>query len=571
MDYQNKYQAWLNNDYFDRETKEELEKISGNEKEIEDRFYTSLDFGTGGLRGVIGAGTNRINKYVVRKATQGLANYIAKNGDKAKGVVISHDSRYKSREFAIEAALVLAANKIKAYLFDDLRPTPELSFAVRKLEATAGIMLTASHNPPEYNGYKVYWEDGGQIVPPHDKGIIAEVNAIENFEDVNIISEEVAREEGLFEIIDPKMDDKYIKTLKDLSLNPEVIKEVADDFHLVYTPLHGTGNIPVQRILKELGFKNLHVVKEQEAPDPEFPTVAYPNPEEPNVFEMGVKLAGQTDAQLVMANDPDADRVGIAVKDTDDNWIFLNGNEVGILLTEYIIKSLDEVSDNAVVIKTVVTTEMINPIAKKYNLDVMNTLTGFKYIGEKIREFEEGKYDKEYLFGFEESYGYLYGTHARDKDAIVATMLIAEMAAYYQAQGSSLYQELMRMYEEYGYYKADLEAIKMPGKAGKEKIASLLKSLREDSPAEINRQRVVVIKDYLVSKEYDITTGEEKIIDLPESNVLQFLLEDDSLVTVRPSGTEPKIKFYFSVVGDSNLAADEKLANLKEAVMELIK
>jgi len=571
MDYQNKYQAWLNNDYFDRETKEELEKISGNEKEIEDRFYTSLDFGTGGLRGVIGAGTNRINKYVVRKATQGLANYIAKNGDKAKGVVISHDSRYKSREFAIEAALVLAANEIKAYLFDDLRPTPELSFAVRKLEATAGIMLTASHNPPEYNGYKVYWEDGGQIVPPHDKGIIAEVNAIENFEDVNIISEEVAREEGLFEIIDPKMDDKYIKTLKDLSLNPEVIKEVADDFHLVYTPLHGTGNIPVQRILKELGFKNLHVVKEQEAPDPEFPTVAYPNPEEPNVFEMGVKLAGQTDAQLVMANDPDADRVGIAVKDTDDNWIFLNGNEVGILLTEYIIKSLDEVSDNAVVIKTVVTTEMINPIAKKYNLDVMNTLTGFKYIGEKIREFEEGKYDKEYLFGFEESYGYLYGTHARDKDAIVATMLIAEMAAYYQAQGSSLYQELMRMYEEYGYYKADLEAIKMPGKAGKEKIASLLKSLREDSPAEINRQRVVVIKDYLVSKEYDITTGEEKIIDLPESNVLQFLLEDDSLVTVRPSGTEPKIKFYFSVVGDSNLAADEKLANLKEAVMELIK
>ncbi len=571
MDYQNKYQAWLNNDYFDRETKEELEKISGNEKEIEDRFYTSLDFGTGGLRGVIGAGTNRINKYVVRKATQGLANYIAKNGDKAKGVVISHDSRYKSREFAIEAALVLAANEIKAYLFDDLRPTPELSFAVRKLEATAGIMLTASHNPPEYNGYKVYWEDGGQIVPPHDKGIIAEVNAIENFEDVNIISEEVAREEGLFEIIDPKMDDKYIKTLKDLSLNPEVIKEVADDFHLVYTPLHGTGNIPVQRILKELGFKNLHVVKEQEAPDPEFPTVAYPNPEEPNVFEMGIKLADQTDAQLVMANDPDADRVGIAVKDTDDNWVFLNGNEVGILLIEYIIKSLDEVSENAVVIKTVVTTEMINPIAKKYNLDVMNTLTGFKYIGEKIREFEEGKYDKEYLFGFEESYGYLYGTHARDKDAIVATMLIAEMAAYYQAQGSSLYQELMRMYEEYGYYKADLEAIKMPGKAGKEKIASLLKSLREDSPAEINGQKVVVIKDYLVSKEYDITTGEEKTIDLPESNVLQFLLEDDSLVTVRPSGTEPKIKFYFSVVADSNLAADEKLANLKEAVMELIK
>ncbi|OCL25742.1 phosphoglucomutase [Orenia metallireducens] len=570
MSYKVKYEEWLKSDYFDQQTKEELKSIAGNEKEIEERFYTSLDFGTGGLRGIIGAGTNRINKYTIRKATQGLANYIEKNGDKSKGVVISHDSRHKSREFSVEAALVLAANGIKAYLFDDLRPTPELSFAVRELKATAGIMITASHNPPEYNGYKVYWEDGAQVVPPHDKGIIGEVNAIDSFDNVKTISEEEARQAGLFEIIAPEMDDKYIKTLKDLSLNPKVIKEVADDLHIVYTPLHGTGNMPVQRVLDELGFKNLHVVAEQEKPDPDFSTVSYPNPEEPAVFDLGIELAEKKGAELIMATDPDADRVGIAVKDTKGEWVFLNGNQVGILLTEYIVNSLEEVPENGVVIKTVVTTEMIKPIAKKYGLDVMDTLTGFKYIGEKIKEFEEGKYDKEYIFGFEESYGYLYGIHARDKDAIVATMLIAEMAAYYKSKKSSIYEELMRMYEEYGYYKADLEAITMPGKEGKEKIADLLKSLREDSPEEINGQKVVVIKDYLVSKEYDVVNGEEKTIDLPESNVLQFLLEDDSLVTVRPSGTEPKIKFYFSVRADSNQAADKKLSSLKEAVMKLI-
>ncbi|OCL28147.1 phosphoglucomutase [Orenia metallireducens] len=570
MNYKDNYNKWLKDDYFDQQTKEELKSIAGNEKEIEERFYTSLDFGTGGLRGIIGAGTNRINKYTIRKATQGLANYIEKNGDKSKGVVISHDSRHKSREFSVEAALVLAANGIKAYLFDDLRPTPELSFAVRELKATAGIMITASHNPPEYNGYKVYWEDGAQVVPPHDKGIIGEVNAIDSFDNVKTVSEEEARQAGLFEIIAPEMDDKYIKTLKDLSLNPKVIKEVADDLHIVYTPLHGTGNMPVQRVLDELGFKNLHVVAEQEKPDPDFSTVSYPNPEEPAVFDLGIELAEKKGAELIMATDPDADRVGIAVKDTKGEWVFLNGNQVGILLTEYIVNSLEEVPENGVVIKTVVTTEMIKPIAKKYGLDVMDTLTGFKYIGEKIKEFEEGKYDKEYIFGFEESYGYLYGIHARDKDAIVATMLIAEMAAYYKSKKSSIYEELMRMYEEYGYYKADLEAITMPGKEGKEKIADLLKSLREDSPEEINGQKVVVIKDYLVSKEYDVVNGEEKTIDLPESNVLQFLLEDDSLVTVRPSGTEPKVKFYFSVRVDSNQAADDKLAKLKEAVMELI-
>nr|WP_281201046.1 phospho-sugar mutase [Orenia metallireducens] len=570
INYKDNYNKWLKDDYFDQQTKEELKSIAGNEKEIEERFYTSLDFGTGGLRGIIGAGTNRINKYTIRKATQGLANYIEKNGDKSKGVVISHDSRHKSREFSVEAALVLAANGIKAYLFDDLRPTPELSFAVRELKATAGIMITASHNPPEYNGYKVYWEDGAQVVPPHDKGIIGEVNAIDSFDNVKTVSEEEARQAGLFEIIAPEMDDKYIKTLKDLSLNPKVIKEVADDLHIVYTPLHGTGNMPVQRVLDELGFKNLHVVAEQEKPDPDFSTVSYPNPEEPAVFDLGIELAEKKGAELIMATDPDADRVGIAVKDTKGEWVFLNGNQVGILLTEYIVNSLEEVPENGVVIKTVVTTEMIKPIAKKYGLDVMDTLTGFKYIGEKIKEFEEGKYDKEYIFGFEESYGYLYGIHARDKDAIVATMLIAEMAAYYKSKKSSIYEELMRMYEEYGYYKADLEAITMPGKEGKEKIADLLKSLREDSPEEINGQKVVVIKDYLVSKEYDVVNGEEKTIDLPESNVLQFLLEDDSLVTVRPSGTEPKVKFYFSVRVDSNQAADDKLAKLKEAVMELI-
>ncbi|WP_027339851.1 phospho-sugar mutase [Halonatronum saccharophilum] len=571
MNYKAKYEEWLESDYFDVETKKELRDISGDEKEIEERFYTSLDFGTGGLRGIIGAGTNRINKYTIRKATQGLANHIIKEGDKAKGVVISHDSRHKSREFATEAALVLAGNRIKAYLFDDLRPTPELSFAVRELGATAGIMVTASHNPPEYNGYKVYWEDGAQVVPPHDKGIIEEVNSIEDFNEVKRVSKDEAKEAGLFEIINPEMDDKYIKTLKELSLNPQIIKEVGEDLGIVFTPLHGTGNVPMQRILDELGFRNVHIVKEQEKPDPNFSTVSYPNPEEPAVFELGIKLADQKGAELIMAHDPDADRVGIAVKDDKNQWAFLNGNQVGILLTEYIINSLEEVPDNGVVIKTVVTTEMIRSIAKKYGLDVMETLTGFKYIGEKIREFKEGKYDKEYIFGFEESYGYLYGTHARDKDAIVAAMLIAEMAAYYKAKGSSIYGELTRIYEEYGYYKADLEAIRMPGKEGKEKIESLLKGLREDSPEKINNQKVTLKKDYLVGKSYDLVEGKESSIDLPQSNVLQFLLEDDSLVTVRPSGTEPKVKFYFSVKGDTEKEANNKLESLKEAVMEMTK
>ena len=570
MDYKEKYQEWLANDYFDEETKQELEAIADNEAEIEERFYTDLDFGTGGMRGIIGAGTNRVNKYTIRKATQGLANYILENGDKSKGVAISHDNRRQSRQFATEAALVLAANGIKAYLFDDLRPTPELSYAVRELETTAGIMVTASHNPPEYNGYKVYWDDGAQIVAPHDEGIINKVNQISSFDEVKTMAKDKAKEEGLFEIIDSALDDQYIKTLKDLSLNEESIKEVAEELDIVYTPLHGAGNVLVQRILDELGFQNIHVVPEQEKPDEDFSTVEYPNPEEPDVFELGLELANQEDAELIMANDPDADRVGIAVRDENNEWTFLDGNQVGILLTEYIVNSLEEVPDNATIIKTIVTTEMINPIAEKYDLDVMNTLTGFKYIGEKIKEFKAGKYDKEYIFGFEESYGYLYGTHARDKDAVVATMLIAEMAAHYKAQGSSIYEELMRMYEEYGYYKSDLEAIRMPGKSGQEKINAMLADLRENSPQEINGQEVVVKKDYLVGKSYDLQTGEESELDLPESNVLQFELADKTLVTARPSGTEPKIKFYFSVVGDSEAAAEEKLEEVKSSVMEIV-
>ena len=570
MDYKEKYQEWLANDYFDEETKQELEAIADNEEEIEERFYTDLDFGTGGMRGIIGAGTNRVNKYTIRKATQGLANYILENGDKSKGVAISHDNRRQSRQFATEAALVLAANGIKAYLFDDLRPTPELSYAVRELETTAGIMVTASHNPPEYNGYKVYRDGGAQIVAPHDEGIINKVNQISSFDEVKTMAKDKAKEEGLFEIIDSALDDQYIKTLKDLSLNEESIKEVAEELDIVYTPLHGAGNVLVQRILDELGFQNIHVVPEQEKPDEDFSTVEYPNPEEPDVFELGLELANQEDAELIMANDPDADRVGIAVRDENNEWTFLDGNQVGILLTEYIVNSLEEVPDNATIIKTIVTTEMINPIAEKYDLDVMNTLTGFKYIGEKIKEFKAGKYDKEYIFGFEESYGYLYGTHARDKDAVVATMLIAEMAAHYKAQGSSIYEELMRMYEEYGYYKSDLEAIRMPGKSGQEKINAMLADLRENSPQEINGQEVVVKKDYLVGKSYDLQTGEESELDLPESNVLQFELADKTLVTARPSGTEPKIKFYFSVVGDSEAAAEEKLEEVKSSVMEIV-
>ncbi|GAB6138991.1 phospho-sugar mutase [Halanaerobaculum tunisiense] len=570
MGYMEKYQNWLDSNYFDKETKEELKSIKGQEKEIEERFYTDLDFGTGGMRGVIGSGTNRVNKYTIRKATQGLANYIEQEGDPAKGVVIAHDNRRKSREFAIETALVLAGNGIKAYLFADLRPTPELSFAVRELDTTAGVMITASHNPPEYNGYKVYWEDGAQVVAPHDEGIISEVNAIDSFAEVETIARSKAEEQGLFEIIPPELDDKYIKTLKDLAVNPEIIKEAAADFDIVYTPLHGTGNVSVQRILEELGFNNLHVVPEQEEPDSEFSTVEYPNPEEPAVFELAQDLAEEKDADLIMANDPDADRVGIAVKDPNDEWAFLNGNQVGVLLADYILASLDQIPDNGAIIKTIVTTEMINPIVDKYDIDVLNTLTGFKYIGEKIKEFKAGKYNQEYIFGFEESYGYLYGTHARDKDAVVATMLIAEMAAYYETQGSSLYEELRRMYEEYGYYKADLEAIRMPGKEGQEKINAMLADLRENSPTEINGQQVVVKKDYLVGKNYNLETGAENGLDLPESNVLQFALEDDTLVTVRPSGTEPKIKFYFSVTADNEQATEEKLTAVKEAVMNLV-
>ncbi|MCK8817014.1 phospho-sugar mutase [Natroniella sulfidigena] len=570
MDYKEKYDQWLESDYFDQQTKEELEAIAGDEEEIEERFYTELSFGTGGMRGIIGAGTNRVNIYTIRKATQGLANYISREGDKSKGVVISHDPRHMSREFAVEAALVLAANGIKAYLFDDLRPTPQLSFAVRQLEATAGIMVTASHNPPEYNGYKVYWEDGAQVVPPHDTGIIGEVNAIESFAEVKRVSKKEAQKEGLLEIISSEMDDKYTQALKDLALKPELVAEAGSDFDIVFTPLHGTGNIPVQRIFEELGFENLHVVPEQEEPDPDFSTVDYPNPEEPAVFELAIELARQKDADLIMAHDPDADRVGIAVKDDQGEWAFLNGNQVGVLLTDYILNSSKQVPDNGVIIKTVVTTEMINPIAKEYNLEVLNTLTGFKYIGEKIREFKEGKYDKEFIFGFEESYGYLYGTHARDKDAVVATMLIAEMALYYQQQGSSIYQQMSRLYEEHGYYKEDLEALRKPGKEGKEQIEQILKELREESPQKINNQPVVIKKDYLLGKSYNLETEEEVELDLPESNVLQFKLADDSLVTIRPSGTEPKIKFYFSVVGETEEIAEEKLVALKDEMMELV-
>ncbi len=569
MSYKKEYQKWLEDDYFDEATKAELKEIS-DEKEIEERFYTELDFGTGGMRGIIGAGTNRVNKYTIRKATQGLANYILQEGDKDAGVVISHDSRYKSREFATEAALVLAANDIKAYLFDDLRPTPELSFAVRELEATAGIMLTASHNPPEYNGYKAYWDDGAQVVAPHDEGIINQVKSITDFSSIKTISKSKAREKGLFEIIDTKLDDKYIKSLKDLSLKSEVIAEIADDFSIVFTPLHGASNMPVQRILDELGFKNVHVVSEQEKPDPEFSTVGYPNPESPEVFELGIELANEKGADLVMATDPDGDRVGVAVRDSRDEWNFLNGNQVGVLLTNYILNSMEEIPSNGTIIKTIVTTEMINPVAEKYGLEVLNTLTGFKYIGEKIREFEAGKYDKEFIFGFEESYGYLFGTHARDKDAVVASMLIAEMAAYYKTEGSSIYEELQSLYDEHGYYLADLEALKFPGKAGKEKIENILAELRESSPEKFVGQDVVLKKDYLKGESYDLKTGDIEEIDLPKSNVLQFLLEDKSLITVRPSGTEPKIKFYFSVTAENKTKAEEKLSKLQKELMNLI-
>ena len=573
-DYMKIYKEWLDNPYFDEATKEELRNIAGDENEIKERFYMDLEFGTAGLRGIIGAGINRMNIYTVRRATQGLANYIIKQGGAGKGVAIAYDSRRMSPEFAEEAALTLAANGIKAYKFESLRPTPELSFAVRELGCIAGINITASHNPPEYNGYKVYWEDGAQITPPHDSGIMAEVQKVVNYNEVKTMDEEAAKAAGLFAVIGKEIDDAYMEALKSQVIHADAIKAMAKELKIVYSPLHGTGNIPARRVLKELGFENVYVVKEQELPDGEFPTVSYPNPEADEAFELGLKLAKEGDAELVLATDPDADRLGVRVKDSKTGeYHTLTGNMSGCLLADYELGQKKEVygklPEDGAVISTIVTTNMAAAIAKHYGVEFIEVLTGFKYIGQQILGFEtKGK--GSYLFGFEESYGCLIGTHARDKDAIVATMALCEAAAYYKTKGMTLWDAMVAMYEKYGYYKDDIQSITLKGIEGLEKIQTILENLRKNPPTEIGTYKVLSARDYKADTVVNMETKEVTDTGLPSSNALYYDLNDDAWVCVRPSGTEPKIKIYYGIKGTSLQDADEKSAALGADVKKLI-
>ena len=568
-----KYQEWLNNPFFDEKTKKELETIKDNKDEIKDRFYKNLEFGTAGLRGIMGAGTNRMNKYTVTKATQGLANYIKQEEGDKKGVVIAYDSRNNSKEFADYAATTLNANGIKTYVFDSLRPTPELSYAVRKLHAIAGIVITASHNPSKYNGYKVYWEDGAQITAPKDKLIIEEVNKVDKFEDVLTMSKEEAISNGLYNVVGKEIDDTYIEELKKLVLNPEVIKQVAKDIKIVYTPLHGTGRVLVKRVLAELGFENVYVVPEQEMPDGNFPTVPYPNPEDAKAFELALKLAKEKDADLVLATDPDADRLGIYAKDSKTGeYKSFTGNMSGLLIAEYELsqrKEKGKLPTNGAMIKSIVSSNMAKPIAKNYGVELIEVLTGFKYIGEKIKQFEQdGAY--EYLFGYEESYGCLVGTHARDKDAVVAVMALCEAAAYYKTKGFTLWDQMINIYEKYGYYKEGVISITLEGADGAEKIKEIMQNLRNNSPKNLGEYKVLRMRDYNEDTICNMETGEQCKTGLPKSNVLYYELEDDSWCCVRPSGTEPKIKFYMGVKGTSLDDADKKEKDLEEAVRKMI-
>lgn len=573
MDYREKYEQWLSDSYFDEETRAELSAIAGDEGEIKERFYKDLEFGTAGLRGIIGAGTNRLNIYTVRKATQGLANYIKKKGMEKQGVAVAYDSRRMSPEFADEAALCLAANGIKAYVFESLRPTPELSYAVRQLGCAAGINITASHNPPEYNGYKVYWEDGAQITPPHDKGIMDEVKAVTDFGMVRTMDLAAAKEAGLYETIGSEIDDSYIAELKKQVLHQDAIDAVGKELKIVYSPLHGTGNIPARRVLKELGFENVYVVKEQELPDGNFPTVSYPNPEAEEAFELGLKLAREVDADLVLATDPDADRLGVYVKDArSGEYKVLTGNMSGCLLADYEIgqrrAAQGELPEDGYLIKTIVTSNLADAIAKGYGIGLIEVLTGFKYIGQQILGFEtSGK--GEYLFGFEESYGCLIGTHARDKDAIVATMALCEAAAYYKTQGKTLWDAMLDMYEKYGYYKDGIQSITMKGIEGLQKIQEIMDTLRKNPPREVGGYKVLKARDYLTGEIKDLESGEVTGTGLPESNVLYYELENDVWLCVRPSGTEPKVKFYYGIKGTSLENADEESEKMGREVLEM--
>lgn len=565
MSYKEQYEFWLNDPYFDEATKQELLAIKDNEKEIEERFYKELEFGTGGLRGIIGAGTNRMNMYTVRKATQGLANYIIKQGGQKKGVAIAFDSRNQSPEFADETARCLAANGIKAYVFESLRPTPELSFALRTLGCISGIVITASHNPPEYNGYKAYWEDGAQVTPPHDVNIIEEVQSITDYNDVKTMSKEDAMAAGLYEIIGKEIDDQYMVELKKQIIHPEIIAEMAGDLKIVYTPLCGTGNVPVRRVLSELGFQHVYVVPEQENPDPKFTTLDYPNPEDPKAFTYALRLAKEKDADIVLATDPDADRLGVYAKDTKTGeYVGFTGNMSGMLIEEYILrerKATGTMPENPALVTTIVTTNMSKAIAEDYGLRFIEVLTGFKYIGEQIKIFEQTGCNN-YVFGLEESYGCLAGTHARDKDAIVAVMCLCEVAAWCKKHNMTLWDQMLNLYEKYGYYKESQYAITMKGIDGSKEIAALMEKLRSNPPKEFGDLKVKEFRDYKTGKTLNLETGETGETGLPESNVLYFDLTNDSWCCARPSGTEPKIKFYMGVKGTSledAAARNEKL------------
>ncbi len=567
------FNQWLDDAYFDEATKAELKAIENDEKEIKERFIKDLDFGTAGLRGIIGAGTNRINIYTVRRATQGFANYILREAPEGKemGVAIAYDSRNMSPEFAEETALVLNGNGIRSYVFDSLRPTPMLSFAVRHLGCIAGVVITASHNPPEYNGYKAYWSDGAQIPYPRDEAIIKEVNGITDFTTIRRLEKSDAEKSGLFNVLGKDIDDEYIKNVKAQCINPEMIKEVADSLKIVFTPLHGAGNIPVRRVLDEVGFKNVYVVKEQEEPDANFSTVGYPNPEDPKAFALGMKLADELGADLVVGTDPDADRVGAVVKNAKGEYVILSGNMSGTLIEEYIVSQKKEkgtLPKNGAIVSTIVSSPLAAAIAKENGLTYFNVLTGFKYIGEKIKEFEQTG-SHEYVFGFEESYGCLAGTYARDKDAVVATMLICELAAFYKAKGMSLYEGLQEVYKKYGYYKEKIESLNFKGIEGLAKMKEIMESIRSNPPAEVAGMKIAEVRDYKSGMTTVLSTGEKVKIDLPSSDVLYYALEDGSWFCVRPSGTEPKIKVYFGVKAESESGADEKVAALIKGAMTL--
>ena len=598
MGYLEQYNYWLSDPYFDEKTKEELRAIKDDDKEIEERFYKELEFGTGGLRGIIGAGTNRMNIYTVRKATQGLANYILKQGTlidkeesqgdssmqnfqensarpslKDRGVAIAYDSRRMSPEFADVAALCLNANGIKAYVFESLRPTPMLSYAVRKLGCTAGIVVTASHNPPEYNGYKAYWEDGAQVAYPRDEEIIGEVKAVTDYNDVKTMDKDEAARAGLYNVIGKDIDDPYMEEIKKQIIHPEVIKEMADDIKIVYTPFHGTGNLPVRRVLSELGFKHVYVVPEQELPDPDFTTLEYPNPEDPKAFTLALKLAKEKDADIVLATDPDADRLGIYAKDTKTGeYVPFTGNMSGMLIGEYIFrerKATGTLPENPALVTTIVTTNLTKPIAADYGAKLIEVLTGFKYIGEQIKLFEQN-HTYHYVFGLEESYGCLAGTHARDKDAVVAVMCLCEVAAFCKKQGITLWDQMINIYKKYGFYKEGIHTVTMKGMEGAEEIKAIMNKLRENPPKEFAGLKVLKFRDYDKNVVLDMESGEKSETGLPKSNVLYFELENDSWCCARPSGTEPKIKFYMGIKGESLEDAEQKLSALKEAVIAAV-